>query len=717
MAKPIDNSNIDVVGQGINEVPGDTKVPKAGQVTSQAANAMPGAPFAEGAAAPEQGAAPEEGFVDPAAAGLSPADEEFVDPAQLGLQVLEDYANGSAPEFAINQSPLDLTDRFKMALGNKAGNLKFLKQKYEDVRLEGDNFKVKKDGAWYNVDPTGLGTSDPWEITKAIASAVLPHGMGNLIPVDPKVKAELAGDVIDMVPMGAQIAAGVLGAAGGGLVGGPVGGAAGAGLASGALEAARTSLGRLADTYEATPEEQLADIGWEALLGVGGETVALAAKPTMKGLMKAMEWVNGNASNTAKELISHTTAGLNGQPVQSIRRALDAPKEVMGELREGMAKLSPGQSPLEASAPLARKQNMILKGMARDSHDALQGRYRENLGELLKTTPDNFSVDIKSIMDQSKMDLVESGIGKLDDKGNLEILNDMELAKIFQVPEKQIPKMLPGDAADATRQMARVINLYSNIGTLSGKSGAKKAIELRKSLREAFDQVAEGSPVTDALKQKMGQVTNPMFEKIGQSFADHGVGKQFEQMNTQFAKYADQVKLLRKVAGSKNPNEVDAFVKKLVSKSGSFQSLKDEVQTLAELIGEDRVQKLLNIESAKAFLGYAAKTSTTQKIGPALGGAALGTLIGGPGGAAAGAGAGQVAKFMSSPRVLARQIEYGNKLLDFIKSSARSGMNLAQDDAALITAYRTAIEASSSEDAETQRLLQEAGIDPSVLGK
>lgn len=696
MAQPIDTSNIDVVGQGVNDQPKDTKVPRAGQVSSQATAAMEGAPQA---VAPEQAPSPTPGptpgeFVPLEDLGITPDADGYFDLDQAGVEV-PDYANGSSPEFAINTSPLDLTDRLKLAAGNKAGNFKYLKQKYEDVSVDKDgNFKVKKDGSWYNVDPSGLGEGDAWEKTKAIASAVLPNGIGALIPVDPKLKKELAGDMIDLLPMGAQIVAGGLGATAG-LVGGPVGSVAGAGLASGATEAARTSLGRLVGTYEATPEEQLKDIAWESLLGLGGQTVALAAKPTVAMMGKALSKLKGT-SNVAKELISHATAGLNGQPQQSIRRALDAPEEVMGELRAALKSAGAAEDPAKAVAVLQRQQNGTLIGMANDSTTALQGKYRENLGNLLKATPDDFSVNVGDTMKAAMTDLVDRGIGRINDKGLLEIFSDAELAKLAQVPESQLPNVLPGKTAEAVREISKILNQYSKFGTLTGKSGAKKIVDLRKNLREAFADLSEGNEVTARIRQVVNSVEQPIFEKIGQSFADKGVGEMFVKMNAEYAKYADAAKLLQKAVNSKNPQAVDDLVKKLVSKSGSYQSLKDEVQTLAELVGQDRVQKLLNMEAAKAFTGFAPKASPSGNLISTIGKMTLGTTV-------------------ASPRAAATQIRYGNKLLDFIKDSARTGADLASNDAALLTAYRTAIQGASSERAETQRLLQEAGIDPSVL--
>ncbi len=163
-----------------------------------------------------------------------------------------DYANGSTEESPINSSPVSVKDRLVLSLGNEKGKIKYLKENYQDAKVGADgNYLVKNQGMWHRVDPTALGDGDPWEKTK-----------------------ELFKDTVDLAPeatmVGATMAAGV-GTGGAGILA--------TGAIGGAVEIARTSLGRAFGTYEADTDEQIKDIAFETMLNIGGGVIAAGVKP------------------------------------------------------------------------------------------------------------------------------------------------------------------------------------------------------------------------------------------------------------------------------------------------------------------------------------------------------------------------------------------------------------------------------------------------------
>ncbi len=229
------------------------------------------------------------------------------------------HANGLSENAPINKSPLTIEQRYDLALGNKKGNVSKLKSMFEDAKeikdgpLKGD-LMVKQGGLWHTVDSHSLGEVDPWKLTTALSV-----GKGLLASVQstadilmrsskqnkygPKedlavqgltrgdeVAKETASEVTEKLPMAAAaglgVAAGML--TGGvapavgfwGTVGAMTPQAVGAGIAAGSAELARTSLGRMEGTYEASPETQLADIATESLINAAGVYIANGVKPT-----------------------------------------------------------------------------------------------------------------------------------------------------------------------------------------------------------------------------------------------------------------------------------------------------------------------------------------------------------------------------------------------------------------------------------------------------
>lgn len=172
----------------------------------------------------------------------------------------------------LNKSDLEITDRFKMGLGNAQGNIDYLKAKGYDAKLndKGDLVYRKKDDLlWRYADE-----KNSWGLTEMIADV-----------------AEAAPEIATFAAQTGAVALSSTLAGAGILASGAI--AAGIG---GAMKAASSSFGRYIGTYSDSPENQLKDIAVEAFVnGIGGgagRALELGAKPTLR-------WLTGNLKNVA----------------------------------------------------------------------------------------------------------------------------------------------------------------------------------------------------------------------------------------------------------------------------------------------------------------------------------------------------------------------------------------------------------------------------------
>jgi hypothetical protein len=681
----------ELVGQSVAKTPEPTKVPKSAPAPKEAIDAVTGGPAPEGFESAPADMAPSAPQVMPNIAESPtknrPAFEDLISSgdfqdADEDLKVLPAYANGMTPETPINKSPLDVVDRLKLAAGNKVGKLQYLKTKFGDATIDKKgNFLVNQDGSWFRVDADGLGDGDAWDRTK-----------------------ELLADMTDLSDIALSTAGSLAGAAGGAAVGGVAGlgvgagpgSVAGAALGGAAAEGLRSSLGRLVGTYDATPEEQIKDIGWEGLLAMGGQTVALGAKPVLGMMKSALSNISTSATNVAKEMSSGVWAQLTGQPRWALRRAMDAPADVIDKAQDALKLIPRGASPVDAIDKIAGKQNVILEGMASEADGALKGQYKKDLGELVARTPETFSADVKTMVNEAKIALHDAGYGKIVGKPGSEKfipLTTEEIAAKMAVPEEQLPKILGPDTRKALNEVASILNDYGKFGTLSGKTGAAKTVELKRALNESFDHLL-GENVPASIRQIVISTKKNIEQNIGKSFTQAGVGEKFVAMNNNYATYKDAVDLLTKAVRSKNPTDIDNLVKKLVSKSGSFKSLKDEAKSLANLLpdGAKRMESLVDWEAAKSFLDFVPKT---------FGGNSATTL---------GKIAGAVTQ-QSNPRAVAQQIKYGSQTVDFLKSMGPKQLSaLMSNDQAIQSFFQIPLEAASRENKQAQEMLKQSGI-------
>lgn len=669
------------------------------------------------------------------------------------IEQLPSYANGASELTPINTSPVGLEDRVKLSMGNTAGKISYLKQNFEDAKMnpQGD-LVVKNQGIWHRVSPDVLGEPDAWETTKKIANTLIPPVMrmalemggkkvdaisgrdimgkladasGGAIPaVGGVVGGAMAGGTAAAEGIMGGAAAGamfggvpgaVAGAIGGGIANGAAGSVAGAGAGGAAGEAIRTSLGRLAGTYTATPEEQLRDIGWEGLLNSGGQAVALGAKPTLGMMKMALEPYAQSATNVAKDIMSSIWGHATGAGDWAVRRAMDDPEPVMAKVESALSTIGRTTSAAEAPGVAKDAQIGIVRSLAKDSKAALQAQYRADSARFVGEVGDNFSADLGGLVQKVQQNMADAGYGKLvssrsagrpiaaigEDIAEKEagpkvfrLLTPTEMAQNLGTTQGQLGKVMGEDTMAAMQKLTKLTNEFAQAPVVKGKAGALKLVEFKKAVGETFNDMLAGRDLPPSVARAVQTVKQDFEDQIGQSFMNHSDSayNAFAHMNERYAAGADAVNLLNDAV---RQGTEENLIPQLVSKSGSNRMLKGELKTAAGLLGpagNARIQALLDWEAAKGFMKFTPRT---------LEGGSLTSLV---------RGAGMVTG-QTSPRVVNAQIAYGHKALDFLQGLGKEGARqfLSNDKAVQMFATQL-LGGVMGEDAKTEDLLRQAGV-------
>lgn len=654
--------------------------------------------------------------VNAAPAQAAPS-REFSDDA-----FLPSYADGRAPTNPINRSPVSAEDRAKLSLGNMPGKLKFLKERFEDAQPDKDgNILVKQNGLWHAVDPKGLGNVDPWQLTKKIVGSTVPSYTRDLakkvgleIPTmaeDGSVRdlmaagSELKKDAADLYDVAVVGTAAGIGAAKGMAAAGPGGAIVGAGVGGMGGEAMKTSLGRLYGTYDASPEEQVSDIGWEGLFNMAGEGVALGAKPGWNMVKKAFKKYGDKTTNYGKELLSTFWSDMTGGGETgrwAFRRAMDDSDRVVPKARQIWGELGDTVAPSEGIPLIQKRQEGIIRRYASQADDALKRNYRESFKGIIEDVPEDFAGEIGDIIRAAQQDLVEQGIAKpliANDPVEAYRAGMTGQGKWLGIKLADDGKILTSAQREVMQELVDLTNKYNQkfgLKSLKGKEAAAKLIEFRRQLRETYDDL-----ITDDLADSTVDAMATAFKSkidtgVTQRFANKGLGERFVAANKAYAEKVDAVKVLKKAVNAKNPSQaIDDLVKRLTSKAGSNRGLKDEVRALADLIpgeGEALMQDLLDWEAAKSMQSIVTKTfqggTGTSMLRTAS------TLAG-----------------QGNSRNIGRQIEYGTKLKGFLQSMGPDQIDaLLANDRAIETLVRTTVSAQAGESQAIEDMLRQAGV-------
>lgn len=552
------------------------------------------------------------------------------------------YANGLTPETALNQSPIDVADRAALSVGNEAGKMKFLKEKFGAVqKTKSGELVVNNKGFWQRVDPEGLGDGDAWSMTK-----------------------ELIADVTDLAPtavnVAAQVGAGV--AAAGATGGASLAAQAGISAAVGAaLKAGETSLGRLVGTYEASPEEQLKDIGIETMLNLTGTVIAAGVQPAIPYIANGLSKFASLAKDSVgKKAFTEAWGTLTGAGGQNVERLIANPAAVTAEM-----KLAAKEGVDDVVGHLINKNVKTVGEIAKNVRASASSLYDSLADDVISQVDDSFKADIQGSVKAAYNRLAQMGAGELDQAGKFKLFS-LEDMQARQALSGEINPLLADDKSyNIVAKMADKLGLYSMANPKSGKEGAKQIMSFRKiigdltySLKEEADDAALApaariiAGVNEAIDNnvlKSFQLKTPVKSSVTGQMSDNLLLHTNEIYRKTLAELAPLTKAATssmKQGGSDLPfqtlyNQLNSMQGRNTVQKSSFDSA---IELLGRYGGEagknarNMLETIKDREAAAAFtpvfrkglyerIGMGAAAGGGLMLNPALAGAAAGGVI------------------------------------------------------------------------------------------
>lgn len=482
--------------------------------------------------------------------------------------------SGNSPDTAMNRMPPNMTalDRIKLSLGNEAGNIKYLQDKFDDVKMTENGLSVKAGNTWYTVDPKNGDIKDPWARTAEYVRDALEFGP----------EAIGVGTGLATAAAVAPIAAGAAAMTGG--VAAPAGiaatlGAAGAagGLASAGI---RASLGRAVGTYDTSnPAEVAYDLAFESLLNSAGSVIPLGVKPgarwiadnaidplvkaykatTPELLQKGASAIVNSPKDAFKYMLSNFSVGQN-----NLDTALQNPQMLKSVMRrvDGMA----GGDVAAYHDQIVREQLGSVKTIADNSRTTLSNIYGAMKNKILSAVPESFSVNLddpvfaaySKALDNG-LATIEAGGKKLSGKEALDYMSTKGIsgARFNLLSQEELAKSIQG-GADLDRGAGALVadteaynvlkEYYKNLGQFtggmnrSGREGAKALLDFKKvatdlSHKMGMTEAAQGSP---ALKQLIDGSKSQVDNQVFQAFKSFGAEKQFTGLNQTYNELSTQ---------------------------------------------------------------------------------------------------------------------------------------------------------------------------------
>lgn len=627
--------------------------------------------------------------------------KQGVDPTQYDLDI-----QINDPKTAFAKAAVDVEDRAKLSVGNTKGKLGYLANKFgkENVALDEEKgLVVKKNGAWMQVDPSGLNQyiDDPWELTR---------------------------DLADLLDIGVNIA-GTTYSAGKGAIGGSlvapgpgtiVGGLVGAGLGGGASGGIRTLLGKAVGTYDATDDEMLKDIALESLLSMGGQAVGYGVKPTLGVIGKGLSKLKNSADDATKSVISGAYGQLTGAGQEAMETVIERPGEWSAALKQYSKNVKNG-SEIAAKAfddGVANTEQLLDIAVKK-----LPQKYASLMDDLSKSANiSKLSVNTDDILNGAAKSLEESGFGKVVTEGDNVIFKPYSQSEFVMRQSQGLPTELLDDTA--VKEINSIVKTLSGFGgnKISGKAAANTLIGMNRTLNQLSRDALKGS-VAPATERAISNVSAAYKNGVREAFNNADLALEYKAMQDIYSQYGDFVNMARSALKNRSPEALDNIFKRISSSSIKSRGTKRAVNELVDLVGEEGSELL-----SKIAINHA--VSKTAEWAPRMGlvsGVALGSTL--AGGASVGLGGGAAALTQSSPRFVANQlaagaqamkaigagtkavanplIKYGLSTVDMLKSLSPAAMNeLLRNSNLMQSVIMAPIQATQGEVEDTQLMNQ-----------
>lgn len=622
------------------------------------------------------------------------------------------YADGLSPDTPLNKSPVDVGDRFNLALGNQEGNLKFLKAKFQDAKV--DKFGktiVKQDGLWHRVDAEGTGDGNPYERTKELlsdAAEAVPNMIKGAIwgGTAGATAGATAGTVA--LPIVGTVAGGTAGAIGGAIAGAGMSVLADAfgddvskfiedhgkalGVTAGTLatvglatkgikaiakenapaiignalaEAGRTSLGRLVGTYEGDAVQQVKDIGFEALLNLGGATIGAGVSPTANVIGKALEKtapVFEKASAAGKNMIANvigTSSQMGYSPVMTILE--DGPYVGQQTKRLGAGAANSEQVIKNASSeaiktfegiaekvPAARSllwkrmtneiKTLAPETMESNTDDLVRMAYMDGaekgLLQFVKEVPDSANIDAKiagklatknMVVDPKEIaEYAAKGGRALPEGVSLRIRPHAEIVNEMNTGVRQLaPEFANADSHEYYNKFIRGLRQFQNIKNVKGPEAAEQLLGFKKYVSDLGYTLTEQAKdesmpaIAAAIKDSETKITG----RLASKFTKADGSNPFLERNKFWENTSEDLSaVLKTISQAKKTNSSEPYeklLKAVTNRNGASNvSKKEGFEASIEVLkqaGMDMTQNLRHLRALDAVKSAAPWVSGTSK--------------------------------------------------------------------------------------------------------
>lgn len=562
--------------------------------------------------------------------------QKYLDPATL--EARPDYADGSNPDRAIPKAVDGATwERLKLSFGNRnnAQTVKYLEQEYGEGNVKQSKsgavvVKNKKDNSWYQLDPDGGGSGNFFEKALERTRDVLADNADIAVAVGVGIPAAIVA---------APLVAGATAA--GGLASVGAAGAVGA-YSAAASKMTTTVLGRLAGTYEATPQDMARDIGIDMLFGFAGGAIVPGAKLTMDKFAEQVA-KSGPAlkkmGEPIKEALSEVFGFASGKNANSYRYIMDHADEVASITKTYKKGLS-------LDTKLMDTHNIRdTKDFAMRAKDALYAWYDDGINGVAKEAGDLFQPKINQTIKENFQGLVNSGYGKFSKTGSF-VLNSLD--DIAKLNPNEVTHLESEAGRGLMQKYINEMNKWLTKGELTGEAGVKQFVSFKSGLNRIYEEVAQEASdkglnqtlkaigdMNRGIKQKIFDSALQSDKYIGNAAAQEKIIKATSMFAATEKGYGtkkeamyDMLKAVDKYNRLKDPGAFDSFYKdsfvtaKLTPKTG-------RAQDALELAIEDLNKfdpKLKELKHAVGLRRAAADTNPWMRSGIIGQAAALGSI-------------------------------------------------------------------------------------------
>lgn len=472
-----------------------------------------------------------------------------------GVNPSEVSININSADTPLNTSVVEGMDRAKLALGNAKGGAAFLKNKFQDARINTDGeLVVNSNGAWHRVDPEGFGDGNWKDMVQEFG-----RDIADLTDVAINTGAAAAATALAPVTGGASVLA--------------------AGAAGGAAKGITTILGNIAGTYKVdSPQEVVKDIAWDMALGMGGQALSLGSRKLFVPKLKmALEGMNDTASPATKEMLAsylESTAGVNKT---SVMRGIDRHKEVGQYMSQA----------IEAAGRGATEDKVIV-----NAANNARRKVAEAAEAFPKALSENYGMQKRALLDNIPNDVVVP-LGETMSKqwGNLQsmgLVRNVEDKWVAQTPEFLAEHF--GITPFQAKQLApKMLEFVDNIdfmqkragGVLKGKEGVEAVMNMRRNLDDLYYGLVDANP---AIESSLTQVSKPIRDALNSSFRDAGVAGEVTRLS-EFYKGNLEAKRLAMQVGEGGAATLDGFVSKFFSDPAKHRGAKDLIDRLESMGG------------------------------------------------------------------------------------------------------------------------------------